>query len=135
MTDERATGQVTGTPRVLLRLEGLTLLIGATTAYYFSGGGWQFYALLFLAPDLAFLGYLFGSRVGTIAYNVTHSTVLPAALLGVGLASSIPLVTLGACIWLAHVGFDRALGYGLKYSAGFSHTHLGLAGRLAAKSA
>jgi hypothetical protein len=36
------------------------------------------------------------------------------------------------------VGFDRALGYGLKYQAGFKHTHLGLIGmvrRLAPASA
>jgi len=129
MNDERATGRVTGMPRLLLRLEGLALLTGATTAYFALGGGWQVYAMLALAPDLALLGYLFGSRIGAAAYNLTHSNLLPALLLGAGLASSMPLVTLGACIWLAHVGFDRALGYGLKYSAGFSDTHLGLVGR------
>ncbi|MBD9376579.1 DUF4260 family protein [Pseudoxanthomonas sp. PXM04] len=34
-----------------------------------------------------------------------------------------------ALIWLAHVGFERAPGYGLKYESGFAHTHLGLIGR------
>jgi hypothetical protein len=38
-------------------------------------------------------------------------------------------VLAAALIWLAHIGFDRALGYGLKYSAGFSFTHLGRIGR------
>ncbi|MGQ7476239.1 DUF4260 family protein [Streptococcus suis] len=28
-------------------------------------------------------------------------------------------------IWLAHIGWDRAFGYGLKYESGFKHTHLG----------
>jgi len=28
----------------------------------------------------------------------------------------------------AHIGFDRALGYGLKYSKGFGYTHLGRIG-------
>jgi Domain of unknown function (DUF4260) len=32
-------------------------------------------------------------------------------------------------IWLAHCGIDRALGYGLKYQAGFGFTHLGRVGR------
>jgi hypothetical protein len=32
-------------------------------------------------------------------------------------------------IWLAHIGFDRALGYGLKYVAGFASTHLGRIGK------
>ena len=34
-------------------------------------------------------------------------------------------------IWLAHVGVDRALGYGLKYGTGFGDTHLGRIGRQA----
>jgi hypothetical protein len=29
-----------------------------------------------------------------------------------------------ALIWLAHIGVDRALGYGLKYPDGFKDTHL-----------
>ncbi len=29
-----------------------------------------------------------------------------------------------ALIWLAHVGVDRALGYGLKYETVFKDTHL-----------
>lgn len=32
-------------------------------------------------------------------------------------------------IWTAHIGFDRMMGYGLKYSAGFGFTHLGVIGR------
>jgi hypothetical protein len=29
----------------------------------------------------------------------------------------------------AHIGIDRALGYGLKYSTGFGFTHLGRIGK------
>jgi hypothetical protein len=36
---------------------------------------------------------------------------------------------MAALIGLAHVGFDRALGYGLKYATGFGDTHLGRKGR------
>lgn len=32
-------------------------------------------------------------------------------------------------IWIAHIGFDRTLGYGLKYDSGFKFTHLGRIGR------
>jgi hypothetical protein len=28
-----------------------------------------------------------------------------------------------ALIWFAHIGIDRALGYGLKYPDAFKHTH------------
>jgi Domain of unknown function (DUF4260) len=32
-------------------------------------------------------------------------------------------------IILGHSSFDRILGYGLKYSDAFQHTHLGMIGR------
>ena len=37
-----------------------------------------------------------------------------------GLATAEPLILSIAMIWLAHIGFDRALGYGLKYAAGLA---------------
>jgi hypothetical protein len=30
---------------------------------------------------------------------------------------------------VAHIGFDRMLGYGLKHASGFGDTHLGRIGR------
>jgi hypothetical protein len=39
-----------------------------------------------------------------------------------------------ALIWLAHIGIDRALGYGLKYTTGFGFTHLGRIGPAAGSS-
>jgi hypothetical protein len=53
-------------------------------------------------------------------------------LMTTGLALASPLVLSIAMIWLAHIGIDRALGYGLKYQAGFAFTHLGRIGRGAA---
>lgn len=40
-----------------------------------------------------------------------------------------PLPALLGALWLAHSGFDRMLGYGLKSPEGFSITHLGRIGR------
>ena len=45
-----------------------------------------------------------------------------------GFAAYGPALALGL-IWLAHIGFDRALGYGLKSASGFRDTHLGAPGR------
>ena len=45
-------------------------------------------------------------------------------------ANFSPLILLIAMIWLAHIGFDRALGYGLKYERGFGFTHMGRIGKL-----
>lgn len=112
---------VTGTPRTLLRLEGLAMLAAGIAAYAIVGGSWSLFAVLFLVPDVTLLAYLAGPRIGAWSYNAGHSLLGPALL--------APLAPALAAIWVAHVGFDRALGYGLKYSSGFSATHLGPIGR------
>jgi hypothetical protein len=131
-TAEETTGAVTGGVRTLLRLEGLTLFAGMTLLYGFWGGPWWVYAVLFLAPDISFLAYLAGPKAGAIAYNAVHSYIVPMALMTAGFGFAPPLLLTIAMIWLAHIGFDRALGYGLKYSAGFGFTHLGRIGRASA---
>jgi hypothetical protein len=115
--------------RATLRLEGLALLLVAVALYARSGESWRLFAILFLAPDLSLLGYLFGPRIGAVFYNTAHSTLGPLALAAAGLASAQPLIAALGFIWLAHVGFDRALGYGLKYASGFRDTHLGRIGK------
>jgi hypothetical protein len=122
----------TGGVQAVLRAEGLALFAGTTLFYLISDSPWQLYALLFFAPDLGFLGYLFGPRVGALVYNALHSTVAPLALAIAGIVALWPLAGTLAMIWLAHIGFDRALGYGLKYSSGFGFTHLGRIGKAAA---
>ena len=134
-TASAETGTVTGGLRTLLRLEGLALFAGMTLLYAVWGGSWWVYALLFLVPDVSFAAYLAGPRTGAIIYNAAHSYMAPMALMISGFALSAPLVLSIAMIWLAHIGFDRALGYGLKYSAGFGFTHLGRIGKDAAKTA
>jgi hypothetical protein len=53
----------------------------------------------------------------------------PMTLMTTGFALASPLTLSIALIWLAHIGIDRALGFGLKYSAGFGFTHLGPVGQ------
>jgi hypothetical protein len=120
---------ITGGPRVLLRLEGLVLLTAMVALYAWQGTSWWLFAVLFFTPDLCFAGYLLGPRPGAIVYNAVHTTLVPGALLGIGIMLGQPLAVALAIIWLAHIGFDRALGYGLKYSEGFGFTHLGRIGR------
>jgi Domain of unknown function (DUF4260) len=134
-TAEETTGAVTGGVRTLLRLEGLTLFAGMTLLYAVWGGYWWIYVILFLAPDLSFLGYLAGPRVGAVVYNAAHSYMAPMTLMTTGFALTSPLTLSIAMIWLAHIGFDRTLGYGLKYFAGFGFTHLGRIGKEAKASA
>jgi hypothetical protein len=134
IANAETTGSVTGGLRTLLRLEGLTLFAGMTLLYAVWDGSWWIYALLFLVPDLSFAAYLAGPRVGAIVYNAAHSYMAPMTLNIAGFALGSPLVLSIAMIWLAHIGFDRALGYGLKYATGFGFTHLGRIGP-AAKAA
>jgi len=138
MTDTattETTGAASGGLRTLLRLEGLALFAGMTLLYAVWGGSWWVYAILFLVPDLSFAAYLAGPRFGAAIYNAAHSYLAPMALMVTGFAASEPLILSIAMIWLAHIGIDRALGYGLKYSAGFGFTHLGRIGKDAAKAA
>src|ERR1700760_255189 len=129
-----ATGAVTGGLRTMLRLEGLALFAGMTLLYAVWGGSWWLYLILFLAPDISFIAYLSGPRFGAMIYNAMHSYLIPVPLMTLGFGLEAPLLLSIAIIWLSHIGFDRALGYGMKYSAGFGFTHLGRIGRAAASA-
>lgn len=113
----------------MLRIEGAFVLFASLVAYSKFGLGWPTLAWFFLAPDLAFLGYLAGARVGAATYNATHSYVGAVCALAIGTLSDLPEFAAAGLIWCAHIGMDRALGYGLKYTAGFGFTHLGRIGR------
>lgn len=111
-------------PRLLLHLEGAAVLVTATLVYFRLGWPWWVFLLFLFAPDLSAVGYLFGPRVGSVAYNLAHTTAIPLALgmagWWLGWAWTAPV----ALIWLAHIGLDRMLGFGLKYPDAFRHTHL-----------
>jgi hypothetical protein len=85
--------------------------------------------MLILTPDIAFLGYLGGPKVGAIVYNAAHSWIGPVVAGAAGWLLPKPVVVSLALIWAAHIGVDRALGYGLKHRTGFSDTHLGRIGK------
>jgi hypothetical protein len=115
-------GVVTGSVRTWLRLEGLAVLAAASSIYFGQHHSWLLFVALFLAPDVAFAAYALGPRVGAAVYNLLHSYISPLLLAGaVWLAGESLAVTL---IWISHIGFDRLLGYGLKYPTGFGDTHL-----------
>ena len=121
--NSQATVALSG-PALWLRLEGLTVLITAVLLYAQLEAGWLYFALLLLTPDLAMLPYLINPRLGALAYNVVHTYVLPLALAVVAYLGGYPTLLALALIWLAHIGMDRTVGYGLKYGDEFKHTHL-----------
>jgi hypothetical protein len=119
-------GAAQGRVRTVLRLEALLALVASLFAFHHWGQslGWTGFAALFLLPDLAMLAYFAGPRAGAVAYNITHSTIGPILLLGSSVAFSRFGLAL-SLVWIAHIAFDRSLGYGLKYARGFEATHLG----------
>jgi hypothetical protein len=118
-------GAVFGPPRRWLRLEGATLLVGSLIAYSTTRESWLLVPLVLLVPDVAMVGYLRGTRAGARMYNLAHSTPLPAALAGFSWWQHDHLALALGLVWLAHIGIDRLMGYGLKYGDHFQHTHLG----------
>ena len=112
-----------------LRLEGGAAFIAGLALYGWLGGPWLIVLPVLLLPDLSAVGYLRGPRLGAFTYNVVHNWALGLAVLGVAFAiDSVPFAIAGAVL-VAHVGMDRAVGYGLKLSTSFRDTHLGRIGR------
>lgn len=121
-------GYTSGSVRTWLRVEGLVVLCLAALLYNRGDYSWWLFALLFLAPDLSFLGYLAGPRVGAVVYNVLHSYAAPLLAAVICIVAGLPLAL--PLVWVAHIGFDRLAGYGLKYPTSFGDTHLGRIGRM-----
>ena len=121
---------VSGTPRLLLRLEGLTLLAGSVVGYDALDASWRLFALLLLVPDAALVAYIAGPRAGAIAYNAVHTYFGPAGLAALAYLDVVPGAWPICLIWMAHIGMDRSLGLGLKFTSAFQDTHLGRVGRI-----
>ncbi|GAA6142635.1 DUF4260 domain-containing protein [Hydrogenophaga sp. 5NK40-0174] len=124
-----STGAASGGVKLVLRLEGLAILVAALVAYQHAGFAWSTFAWFVLLPDVSFLGYLAGPRIGALSYNLAHSYVGPVLCLAASVWLSAPVLMCAALIWLAHIGVDRLFGYGLKYTRGFGFTHLGRLGK------
>ena len=113
------------------RVEGALVLLSSIALFIhldieFS---WWLTVLVFFAPDISFIAYLFGPKIGAIGYNLLHVYALGTVLLALAfIFSSVTMSALGT-LWLAHSGFDRMLGYGLKSPEGFTVTHMGKVGR------
>jgi Domain of unknown function (DUF4260) len=128
----QASAGARGSVVVYLRLEGLAVAAVSLALYARTGASWWLFAALWLLPDLSMLGYVSGRPcTGARVYNAFHSYVLPGVLAISSLLFHAPTLLPVALIWINHIGVDRLLGYGLKYSDGFGFTHLGRIGKRA----
>jgi hypothetical protein len=117
--------------RLWQRAEGALVFLGALAILM---QAWQPLAswvaiLVFFAPDLSFAAYLAGPKVGAAVYNAVHLYGFGLVVMALGALTDQPWITALGFLWLAHAGFDRMLGYGLKLTTGFQDTHLGRIGR------
>lgn len=120
---------VSGGPKYLLRAEGLVVLALVVVLFWRGAYSWVLFAVLFLVPDISMLGYLINPRIGATCYNAVHSYIGAVLIALIGLVADIRICVAISLIWTAHIGFDRLLGYGLKYPTAFADTHLGRIGR------
>ena len=113
----------------VLRAESLAIFVAGFVLFLQLNGNALWLLPLLLAPDLSMAGYLGGPRLGAITYNVVHNLVTALVLLAIGWFAPVASLALFGAVVLAHVGMDRALGYGLKLPTDFKDTHLGRIGR------
>jgi hypothetical protein len=122
--------EVSGYLAWLLRAEGLAVFIVMLLCYQnILDTSWKTFFILFFIPDISFLGYLVSKKVGAILYNLMHSYIPPLVIGTIFWHYSLDSFNYIIVIWIAHIGFDRTLGFGLKYAEGFNYTHLKKIGR------
>lgn len=90
---------------------------------------WWWLIVLFIVFDISAVGYLVNNSVGALSYNIGHSIIGPTILAAAFIATSNEVLLFVTLLWLFHIFVDRALGYGLKHTKGFEHTHLGPIGK------
>jgi hypothetical protein len=120
---------VSGGVRTILRLEGLSFVVTSCLVYRHAHYSWAQFLLFLLLPDLSFAGYLAGPKIGAGVYNAAHTYVTPITIGIAFYLLNIDTEFRFLLIWMVHIGFDRALGCGLKYDTGFGETHLGKIGK------
>ena len=113
----------------LLKLEELFMF--ALSIFLFSklDFSWWWYPVLLLTPDFSMIGYLVSPQAGAMVYNFVHHKALGISIFMLGLILVSQPLQLAGLILFGHSSMDRVLGYGLKHSDSFQHTHLGMIGR------
>lgn len=118
-----------GLVNAILRSEAVAALVTGVLLWLANDGSVLWLVPALLLPDASMIGYAVSPRVGSWTYNAVHNWTLALAVLGTGWWLASPPALLAGSVLLAHVGMDRALGYGLKLPTSFQDTHLGRIGR------
>ncbi|QNL48000.1 DUF4260 domain-containing protein [Olivibacter sp. SDN3] len=114
--------------KLTLKIEEITMLTLSFLVFVAIGYAWWLFFALLLLPDISMLGYFAGNKTGAIIYNIGHHKGIALFIALLGYYFTIPYFLPAGIILFAHSSMDRAFGYGLKYTTGFKHTHLGQIG-------
>ncbi|MFF5397051.1 DUF4260 domain-containing protein [Peribacillus butanolivorans] len=108
----------------LIHSEGLMVLIAIIYIYSINEFSWWIFLLLLLTPDISMLAYLINNQIGAKVYNLFHTYTLSILVILLAVSLSQDTILMVGLIWTAHIGMDRFLGYGLKYTTAFKATHI-----------
>ncbi|MFN8237740.1 MAG: DUF4260 domain-containing protein [Chitinophagales bacterium] len=111
--------------KMTIKLEELGMFLLSVFLFTQLHFTWWFYPALFLAPDISMLGYLVNTQTGAYCYNLFHHKLLAIVVGIAGFYLQSEWWMLAGILLFGHASFDRILGYGLKYTDSFKHTHLG----------
>ncbi|MDM5317249.1 DUF4260 domain-containing protein [Fictibacillus sp. b24] len=110
--------------KIFLQLEGFAVLILSLYFYQYYQFSWVLFFILIFAPDISMIGYFLNNKSGALLYNIFHTYIISILFIFSGLLLTNDTLLAIGIIWSAHIGMDRMIGYGLKYSTGFKDTHL-----------
>lgn len=110
--------------RLMLNIEGLAVAVFSVLAFFYLGGVWWIFVVGFFAIDVSMIGYVWNNKIGAFVYNFFHIYPWSLVLIFLGMFMGELIYTQLGFVWMFHIGLDRAVGYGLKYSKGFNETHL-----------
>jgi len=113
----------------ILKLEEAAMLILSIYALSLLHVSWWVYLLILIAPDISFIGYSGGNKVGAFCYNLFHHKGIAIAIFITGFIFKNEWLQIIGIILFGHSSLDRMLGYGLKLNEGFKYTHLGMIGK------
>lgn len=105
---------------------GVTATVLAIGVVVTQHATWWPLVIFAIAPDLSFLaGMSGGLERGQLApravplYNAVHRFWAPVVLVVITFFISSPAWLAAGLAWIAHISFDRSLGFGLRTPAGF----------------
>src|SRR5699024_10309690 len=101
--------------RLILHGEGLIVLLMSLYLYWYFDFSWLIFIILLFLPDLSMIAYVKNDQIGAIIYNLFHTYILPVLLFIFSHYTNMHTWMMISIIWLAHIGMDRMIGYGLKY--------------------